>query len=198
MPDDPNITNPSNEPAQNPEGENTQNPGGSGLQVTIDADELAKLRQIASSYDEMRDLYARANADIQNLRKRMERDTEERARRKVENLLRSVLGGIDELDRACANATDGPLLQGVRMIREILYQSAFHEGVREIPSIGLPFDPKVHEVITSIPSDQPANTVVQEQRKGYHWGERVLRPTQVIIAAAPQNAPRAESPASEN
>lgn len=183
MPEDTNNPTQS-ETAATPEGGEATNP--QGLLVSIDAQELTKLRTIASAYEEMRDSNLRAVADLQNLRKRMERDTEDRARRKVENLLRSVLGGIDELDRACATAGDTPLAQGVRMIREILYQAAQQEGVREIPSLGLPFDPKLHEAITSIPSDKAPGTIIDEQRKGYLWGERVLRPSQVIIAAASQ------------
>ncbi|MFN0205930.1 MAG: nucleotide exchange factor GrpE [Planctomycetota bacterium] len=177
----------SDEQIQNPDATNPETSpeeGGepSGLLASVDALELAKLREQAAQFEEMQDRYLRTTADFQNFRKRMERETEERARRKVENLLHSVLGTMDELDRACANAPESPIVAGVRMIREILNSAAAAEGVREIPSVGRPFDPKLHEAISSVASDEPAGTVILEQRRGYVWGDRVLRPSQVVVA----------------
>ncbi|MBI3819989.1 MAG: nucleotide exchange factor GrpE [Planctomycetes bacterium] len=174
--------------------------GTPGLLVTIDAVELARLREDAGKFGETLDQLLRLTADYQNLRKRMERDTEDRAKRKTENLLRSVLNGLDELDRACANARqESPLMQGVLMIRESLLQAAASEGVREISCVGLAFDPKLHDAVSSVESPQAPGTVVAEHRKGYLWGERVLRPSQVVVSAnssAGNSAGTKETPAS--
>jgi molecular chaperone GrpE len=145
----------------------------------------------ARAYAELHDRYLRLSADLQNLRKRMEREVEERSRRKSEGLLNGILGGLDELDRALAHLPDGrqgqdPLVQGVSLIREALIRAASQAGVREIPTVGTPFDPKIHEAIATIPTaDAPPGHVVSEHRKGYLWGDRVLRPSQVVVAAAP-------------
>jgi molecular chaperone GrpE len=194
----PDETNPPQEPAtpQPPPGGEAPDTGheSTGLLASIDAGELLRLREQAAQFAEMRDSYLRTAADFQNLRKRMERDTEDRARRKVENLLNSVLGAIDELDRACATAPDSPVVQGIRLIRDILNSAAVSEGIREIPTLGLPFDPKLHEALSSMPSDKPAGTILSEHRKGYTWGDRVLRPSQVVVAAAPKPDGRAGLP----
>ena len=111
----------------------------------------------ARAYAELHDRYLRLSADLQNLRKRMEREVEERSRRKSEGLLNGILGGLDELDRALAHLPDGrqgqdPLVQGVSLIREALIRAASQAGVREIPTVGTPFDPKIHEAIATIPT----------------------------------------------
>jgi molecular chaperone GrpE len=70
--------------------------------------------------------------------------------------------------------------------------------VREIPTVGQPFDPKHHEAIASKPTaEAPAGQVVAEHRKGYLWGDRVLRPSQVIVASAPLPATTKPEPSDE-
>lgn len=146
----------------------------------------------------LREQLLRATADLQNLRRRVERDTEDRARRKSEVLLRAILAGLDELDRALEQIPlerreSDAFVRGVVMIREILLEAVRREGVKEIPTVGLPFDPNLHEAITSAPApDVPAGHIASEHRKGYWWGDRVLRPSQVVVAA-PTTPPDGEA-----
>lgn len=188
-------------PTEAPQGEARDGEAEAGLFATIDAAELAKLRERAEGFEAAQADYLRALADMQNLRKRLQSDAEERGKRKVESLLRAVLSGIDELDRATANAGDSPLVQGVRMIREILNQAVIAEGVREIPAIGEVFNPKQHEAMTTlVDATKAPGTIVMELRVGYTWGDRVLRPSQVILAAAPpvNGAATAPNPTGES
>ncbi len=158
---------------------------GGGLLATVAAEELTRLRALADEAEEHRERALRVAADLQNFRRRMERDVEERSRRKAEPLLLALLDGVDELDRALAAAgSEGPLAEGVGLIRDSLREALGREGVREIPSVGEPFDPKVHEAIAQVPAgDAPPGSIVAEQRKGWLWGDRVLRAPQVVVAA---------------
>jgi molecular chaperone GrpE len=150
----------------------------------------------ASEVEDLREKWLRAVADLQNLKRRADRDVEDRARLKSEKLLRAILEGLDELDRALGQIPAerreaDPLAHGVSLIRNILFEAVSREGVRPIPTVGLPFDPKLHEALSSLPdAEVPPGHVSAEHRKGYLWGDRVLRPSQVIVAAAPPPASR--------
>jgi molecular chaperone GrpE len=145
------------------------------------------LDEAAAERDRLRDQLLRASADLQNLRRRMEKDVEERAQRKAEGLLRALLDAVDAIDRA-REAAPPALRDGLRLISEALLAAAAREGVRPIASVGAPFDPKLHEAISVVPKgDAPAGQVVAEQRRGYLWSERVLRPAQVLVAGAPDD-----------
>jgi molecular chaperone GrpE len=170
--------------------------GQSGLVAAVDAQELARLRALAEEHEQLREQVLRANADLQNVRRRSERDADDRYWRRVEGLLLSVLDSIDQLERASATAAEAgqdSLAAGIGLIRDRLREAAAREGVKEIASVGTPFDPKLHEAVTSVsdPEAEPG-AVVAEQRKGYVWGDRVLRPARVIVAAAGR-APSAEA-----
>jgi len=185
------MTHDSNEAkAGMPEGGSSPDEAGE-LDASMTAEELARLQAAAAEADSLREQVLRVQADFQNFRRRMERDVEDRVRRRMEPLLGSMLAGVDELDRAIQSATPAShaqLVDGVRMIREILMATAAREGVKEIPTMGLPFDPKLHEALTSVPTaEHTPGTVLHEQRRGYLWNDRVLRPSQVVIAVAPES-----------
>jgi molecular chaperone GrpE len=157
--------------------------------AAVDARELADLRARAEELERLREQHLRVNADMQNLRRRLDRDVEDRARRKAEPLLVALLDGLDELERAvdtAEKAKQPSIASGVQLIRERLREALAREGVREIPSVGEPFDPKLHEAVSTVaPAKGKApGTVASEQRKGYFWGERVLRPAQVVVSGS--------------
>ncbi|HKE01044.1 MAG TPA: nucleotide exchange factor GrpE [Planctomycetota bacterium] len=162
----------------------------SSLMAAVGARELAELRARAAEVEALREQHLRVNADLQNLRRRADRDVEDRARRKTEPLLVSLLETLDELDRAIETAEKAKqpsIANGVRLIRDRLKRAAEREGVKEIPSVGGPFDPKHHEAVTTVapPKGTAPGMVIAEQRKGYLWGDRVLRPAQVVVSESP-------------
>lgn len=135
------------------------------------------------------DLYLRERADLENYRKRMQREKEDLARFANENLLREMLPVLDNLERAVAHAEqeqEGGLLEGVQMTLEQFRKTLERLGVVPVAAIDQPFNPDLHEAMGQLESSEQApNTVVQEMQKGYTLNDRLLRPALVMIAKAP-------------
>ncbi|BCR06977.1 hypothetical protein DESUT3_40460 [Desulfuromonas versatilis] len=156
--------------------------------------EPALEEQLAAAREEAQknwDLYLRQRADLENFRKRAQRDKEDTARFANEGILREMLPVLDNLERAVEHArqeeaSGNGLLQGVEMTVSQFQKALEKFGVKPVQALGQPFDPAVHEAIGQIESaDQPANTVVQELQKGYLLNDRLLRPAMVMLAKAP-------------
>jgi molecular chaperone GrpE len=153
---------------------------------------LANLRQEA---EQNRDLYLRARADLENYRKRAQRDKEDLAKFANENILREILPVLDNLERAVEHAAkddnaQGSLLEGVRMTVDMFGRLIERFGVIPITTLGEIFDPSRHEAVGQIESaEHTPNTVVQELQKGYLLNDRLLRPAMVMVAKAPASPP---------
>ena len=142
-----------------------------------------------------RDHYLRARADLENFRKRAQREKEDLLKFSNETILRELLPVIDNLERALQHAAvDGEkgLLQGVELTLGQFAKVLEKFNVVAIDAVGELFDPAQHEAMGQIESsEQPVNTVVQLLQKGYLLNDRLLRPAMVLIAKAP--APPVES-----
>lgn len=137
------------------------------------------------------DLYLRERADLENFRKRAQRDKEELARFANEKLLREFLPVLDNLERAVDHArqdkgSGNGLLEGVEMTLNQFQRILEKFGATPFESVGTAFDPSRHEAIGQLESvDHPPNTVAQELQRGYLLHERLLRPAMVMVAKAP-------------
>ena len=146
-----------------------------------------------------KDLYLRALADLENYRKRAQRDKEDAIRFANDNLLREMVPVIDNLERAVEHANDdqgSSLLEGVEMTLVQFRKVLETFGVKPVESIGQPFDPNFHQAMGQVESDEyEPNTVVQEMQKGYTLNNRLLRPAMVMVAKTPEknSADEAES-----
>ena len=138
---------------------------------------------------ENRDHYLRARADLDNFRKRAQREKEDLLKFSNETILRELLPVIDNLERALQHAAvDGEkgLLQGVELTLGQFSKVLEKFNVVAIEPLGELFDSARHEAMGQIESaEQPANTVVQLLQKGYLLNDRLLRPALVLIAKAP-------------
>jgi molecular chaperone GrpE len=137
---------------------------------------------------EWRDRALRLQAEIDNFRKRQRRLTEERIRADRERLLRGFLSVSDDLERALeADSNDAASLrEGVALTHQGLMQLMDREGVEPIDALGRPFDPTLHEGVATVPHQRAGvepNTVVKVVETGYRYGDRLLRPARVIVAA---------------
>lgn len=150
-------------------------------------------QQLAQALEEKQRLheqYLRTLADMDNLRKRTNREKEEIAKFANEGLLRDILPVIDNLERAIEHSEkaddSGGLLEGVRMTLTQFTQVLNRFGVATIDTVGKPFDPAFHQAMGQLEStDHPANTVMVEMQKGYQLNERLLRPAFVLLAKPP-------------
>jgi molecular chaperone GrpE len=136
---------------------------------------------------EWRDKYLRALAELDNYRKRMERDREIARTYATEALLRDVLPVVDDLETALSvDAKVDALKEGIALALRHLMNALEAKGMKPIDALGLPFDPRVHEAMGVVPAGKnPPGTIVEELRKGYVFHDRVLRPARVQIAMAP-------------
>ncbi len=149
--------------------------------------------QLAAAQEEVKthqEQYLRTLADMENLRKRTQREKEELAKFANENILREILPVIDNLERALEHADQGEngdgLVEGVKMTLAQFSQVLERFGVVPVEAMGQVFDPALHQAMGQMESaDQPANTVVQQMQKGYQLNNRLLRPAFVMVAKAP-------------
>lgn len=134
--------------------------------------------------------YLRTLADMENLRKRTQREKEDLAKFANENILREMLSVVDSLERAVEHAdqaecSDG-LLEGVQMTLTQFGQVLTRFDVAPVEALGQPFDPAFHQAMGQLESaEHPVNTVIQQAQKGYQLNTRLLRPAFVMLAKAP-------------
>ena len=147
----------------------------------------AKEKEVKEHYER----YLRQVAELDNFKKRINREKEDAIRYANENLIKDILPVIDNLERAIAHAQDGgngkPLVEGVEMVLRGLLDVFGKHGVVQVPAVGEVFDPGKHEAMAQVESSQyEANTVVDEHHRGYLLRDRLLRPALVTVAKAPQ------------
>lgn len=165
--------------------------------VALDqAAELARLRENLEAKEkeakENYDRYLRQAAELENFRKRANRDKDETVRFANESLIKDLLPVVDNLERAVAHSRGGgdgePLLEGIEMVLRGLFETLAKHGVMPISALGQPFDPQKHEAMAQIESDtETPNTVLEEHHKGYLLRDRLLRPALVSVAKAPKS-----------
>ena len=157
---------------------------GDGADVQGDLDELVKT---AAQRDEYLALAQRTQADFENYRKRIARESASAQARGAIMLAKELLPALDNLDRALeAAAKDDPLLDGVRIVRSELGAALARTGIESFSPAGEAFDPALHEAVAT--SEQPADgaasgTVVEVYQPGYRCGETVIRAARVVVAA---------------
>jgi molecular chaperone GrpE len=131
--------------------------------------------------------YLRERAELENFKKRTQREREDAIRYANEGLIRDLVPIIDNLERAVAHAKTGvdgrPLIEGVDLVLKGLVDVFTRHGVVQVTAVGEVFDPTKHEAMAQVESDQhKANTVVEEFNKGYLYRDRLLRPALVSVA----------------
>jgi molecular chaperone GrpE len=131
--------------------------------------------------------FLRAAAELDNFRKRKEREVSDLRKYANQMLLRELLGVVDNLERALAasleNSESEGLREGVEMTLKELLKIFDQFKVTPIESHEQPFDPNHHEAVMQEPSDAfPPNTVVRELQKGYMLRDRLLRPAMVVVS----------------
>ena len=120
-------------------------------------------------------------ADFENYRKRVSRETEAVIKLANEALVVRIMPVLDDFDAALAHL-DGEASKGVRMVRDNLWKALCAAGLEEIPAVGQKFDPYVHECLERVPApDLEDGNVKEVVRKGYRLQDRILRPAQVIV-----------------
>jgi len=194
-------------PQEEPEVENNQEQpeAEEAPETGLEAEEFSPEEQLQAEVDQARseakahqEQYLRTLADMENLRKRTQREKEELAKFANENILREILPVIDNLERAVEHAEQAQssegLLEGLQMTLDQFSQVLDRFGVKPVDAVGEPFDPALHQAMGQMETAEfPANTVAQQMQKGYQLNERLLRPAMVMVAKVPDvREPEAE------
>ena len=132
--------------------------------------------------------WLRSQADLENYRKRTQKEMEQERQYRALPLVRDVLPILDNLQRAldAARTSNDPsqLVQGVQMVAKQFEDVLGKHAVKPIDAVGQPFDPNLHQAIQQMPAaDKPPMTVLCEYEKGYTLHDRVVRPSVVVVSA---------------
>jgi molecular chaperone GrpE len=146
----------------------------------------ASLAETEARAEEHWNKYLRTAAELDNVRKRAARDVENARKYGVEHLAGDLLEVIDSLEmgiEAAADASAESLLEGKRATLKILRAALSKAGVEQIDPAGEPFNPELHEAMTTQPSaDLEPGSVITVVQKGYQLNGRLLRPARVIVS----------------
>ncbi len=147
--------------------------------------DLDELVAIAAQRDEYLALAQRTQADFENYRKRVAKESATAVERGVAKLAKELLPALDNLDRALeAAAAEDPLLEGVRLVRAELSTALARVGVESFDPTDEQFDPVHHEAMAQRPVEGAASgTVAEVYQPGYRLNGTVIRPARVVVAA---------------
>jgi molecular chaperone GrpE len=155
--------------------------------------ELERLQQALAESEERAknhwEQYLRAVADVENIRKRAQKDVEAAHRYSLEKFAQELLPVKDSLELAVENADRADvqaLAEGQAATLQLLSKAFEKLNIVEINPVGQPFDPERHEAMMTQPSETvEPNTVLKVVQRGYEVNGRLLRPARVIVAKAP-------------
>ena len=158
---------------------------------TEPAVELSLEDRLAAKEKEARenwDRFLRERADMENYRKRVNREKEELLKYGNKSLIEEILPIVDNLERALEHSSEDGMtavVEGIRMTHSMLMGALKKFGVTPIETAGATFDSAFHQAMSQVPTDEyPPNTIVQEFQKGYLLKERLLRPAMVTVATS--------------
>ena len=135
-------------------------------------------------YDELEDRYKRILAEFENFKKRSGKEREILYNSILSDVVEVMLPILDNLENAAKVETkDEEYKKGVELVLKQFRDTLASKGVEEIKTIGEKFDPELHEAVSSIQDDTKGEQeIVQEYRKGYKIGSKVIRHSMVVVA----------------
>ncbi len=151
---------------------------------------IAGVAELQAKIDDLQGKLMRSYADLENYRRRIQREQDDARRFESLRLVRDLLPGLDGLNRAISSAEQTgdkqALLDGIRMVANQFRDILRNHAAEPIDALGKPFDPNLHEALTQMPSaEHEPMTVLQVVEMGYQMHDRVVRPARVIVSCAP-------------
>ena len=155
---------------------------------------LALYREAKDASEKNYDLYLRSQADIENMKKRNKRDKADWLKYANENLIKSILPSLDNLEKALDHADNEnaihALREGIELTLKGLKDVLSKSGLVEVRARGEPFDPCYHEAVSQIQDDQAKpGTIVEELQRGYLLNDRLIRPAVVVVSRSGSSSP---------
>jgi molecular chaperone GrpE len=150
----------------------------------------AKIAELESAVAETKDRYLRSAADFENFKKRARQQQLDTIQHASADLIARLLPALDDLHKALDHKpadVDESWVKGLELSVRKLEEALGAHGLEPIESVGVPFDPKLHEAIGYEEStEHPEDTVTSELRRGYRIRDRVVRPALVKLARQPE------------
>ncbi len=145
---------------------------------------ITKLDEKQAEIDELTDRYKRMMAEFENYKKRSAKDRDNLYNSLIADIVTSILPVVDNLEKAVSAKTDDTSYQdGVKLVQKQLLDILEGYGVKPIETVGKTFDPSLHEAVSHIEDDSKGQEeIIEEYRKGYTIGTKVIRHAMVSVA----------------
>lgn len=154
-----------------------------------EAPEQAGLQKAQDEAARFKDLALRAEAELQNVKKRALQDMEKAHKFALERLMQNLLPFVDSLEKAMEAGADGAHAEGLGLCHKLLLDILGKEGMEAMEPLGHPFDPDEHQAISLVDKpDMEPNSVCEVVQKGYKLHGRVLRAAMVMVARPPEDS----------
>ena len=149
--------------------------------------EVDPVAEAKAEAQRFKDQWMRSAADFDNFRKRSRKELEDTRKAGREELLKDLLPVFDNLERAMTSAERAtevkPVSDGLKLVLRQFTDTLGRSGITKVPTVGLPFDPSMHEAIQQVETDEVApGTVMAEVQPGYLQGDRLVRAAMVVVS----------------
>ncbi len=143
-----------------------------------------KISKLTSELDDIKDRHTRLIAEFDNLKKRSAKERENLYNSIICDIVTPLLPVVDNLEHAVAQSTtDEEYKKGIELVLKQFKDILASQNVKEIEAVGKPFDPSIHEAVSSIQDENLGEKIVaSEYRKGYMIGNKVIRHSMVVVA----------------
>lgn len=157
------------------------------LEKMTKPDLLKKIKEIEEKSKKNYDIYLRSQAEIENIKKRNNKEKEDWIRYSNETLIKQILPVMDNLEKALShcdneNSLDA-LKEGVELTLKGLKNTLAKSGLEEVKTEGKSFDPSFHQAVSELEDKNvKPGTILQELQKGYTFNQRLIRPSIVVVS----------------
>lgn len=150
----------------------------------VKQDENAELTKTEQELEETVDRLKRVMAEFENYKKRNTKEKENLYNSILADIISSFLPVLDNLEKAADSKTeDANMKQGIELVVKQIHDIFTKFGVETIETVGKPFDPEIHEAVSSVQDESLGEKIIKEEfRKGYRIGPKVIRHSMVIVA----------------
>ena len=160
------------------------------VEESVPVDPSSELDQLRTENAELQDRVLRVQAELENFRRRSQKEAADAMKYQSLPVIRDLLPGIDNLKRALDAAEQSGdtqnLIEGIKMVSQQFVDALKSHSAEQINPAGEPFDPNLHEALTQVPSaDHDPMTVIHVIESGYKIHDRVIRPAKVMVSCAP-------------
>jgi len=156
----------------------------------VEQPEVDPLEAAEQEIRELKEKQLRLHAEMDNLRKRTQREIADARKFGIEKFATELLGVIDNLERALESeeGNEAAVREGVKLTLDSWYETMKRFNVERIDAVGQLFDPHLHEALTQMPSDEPEGTVIAQHVAGYTLHGRLIRPAKVLVSSGPSKS----------